>query len=129
VAVNSVKLTSVSPAMSNQERQSLQPPKPLANAALEAPSGSTKRVSPFPRKLVPFKASTANHRFLGKRADSAHAGLTSATKTIPVANIRIAHPTPNPGHVTPLFKMRGGVDKAVFYEGETSLSSNSDLVC
>jgi len=46
-----------------------------------------------------------------------------------VANIRIAHPTPNPGHVTPLFKMRGGVDKAVFYEGETSLSSNSDLIC
>src|SRR4029079_12706327 len=85
--------------------QSLQPPKPLANAALEAPSGSTKRVSPLPRNLVPFKASTANHRLLGKRADSAHAGLTSATKTIPVANIRIAHPTPNPGHVTPLFKM------------------------
>src|SRR4029079_7219556 len=87
--------------------QSLQPPKPLANAALEAPSGSTKRVSPFPRKLVPFKASTANHRLLGKRADSAHAALTNATKKTSRSKYPHCPPLPAHGHVTPLFKVRG----------------------
>ena len=44
---------------------------------------------------------TANHRTLGKTADSAHAALMSATKQTVVANIRIVRrPQPWSGYTT-----------------------------